>query len=609
MQSYSVKMAGPSILSRSLAILFLIPIVLFSGCGGSSSTPVTVTGPAPTFTSVAPTIAREGVLYTYDMTATTTDNSTVTYSLTGGPTGTAISGSELSWTPTHAEARTANLFTVKATTSNGGTSTQSFTLTPTGFVNGTAVDHAVTGTGIVDFTEDLGASTVEALVPNGKGGFNSFRGTGNSSGDLNIANVPSGYFWLHVMQPVGGTISNNYIWTNASDIDLGTLVTGRPNAAPIHSGVTVATNVGLAVSPKNGDSILWQSPDAGASGAPSGAVTNPYIASFAQTGNLIDSSQGDRAFLVHYTSSAPVANVSLRSIAEDIEYSSLQETDGSTVHLTGNMTAVSGSTTDPVLKLSQFDGIWAGLNNNPNVQRYFDLVDSGYDGTYGYANGVSLIHADMTQTNADIDLGSLTFGVVTSSGIPFYNFIDTATRKFPFNGGTITLLAGSEILSKTLPTSASPIVPLLGLPASPTIDGQSFYYDQTNTSLAPQISWGVPSIGSATYYELILFDITGAQPVQSNFFTNGSGAAIPAGILQTGHTYVLQLVTALDSGMTFSTAPFRHGTSPTFAFSPSGEVTGGVPPGSTKRNSVRGATHDWQLVAGRDGRLHLQEVN
>ncbi len=610
MQSYRVKMAWLSILSRSLAILFLVSAFLFSfGCGSSSTTTTTPAGPAPTFTSVAPTIAREGVLYTYNLTATTTDNSTVTFALTSGPTGATISGGTLSWTPTHAESRIANGFTITATTSKDGTATQTFTLTPTGYVNGTAVDHTVTGTGIADHAEDLSGSTVEALVPNGKGGFNSFKGTSDASGDLSIANVPTGYFWLHVMQPVGGAVSNNYIWTNASDIDLGTLVTGRANAVPIRTGVTVSTNVGLTVSPTSGDTIGFQSPDAGASASPTGTVTNPYIASFPQTGNLIDGSQGDRAFLVHYTHSAPAANVTVHSIAEDIEYTNLQETDGSTVHLTGNMTAVSGSTTDPVINLGLFDTLWAGLNNNPSVQRSFDVVDSGYDGTYGYANGVNLIHSDLSQTNANVDLGSLSFGVVTSGGVPFYNFIDTAPRKFPFPGGTITLLAGSEIISKTLPTSATPIIPILNLPQSPTIDGQNFYYNQTNTSLAPQVSWGPPTIGTATYYELILFDVTSAQPVQYNFYTNGSGAAIPAGILQTGHTYVLQLIAAYDSAMSFSSAPFRHGTAPAFTFAPSGEVTGGVPPGSTTRNSANSTTHSWQLVLGRDERLHLQQVN
>ncbi len=614
MQPYRAKVVGlvpvPHVLLRSLALGLLALALLFSlGCGGSSSTTTTPVGPAPTFTSIAPTIAREGVLYTYDMTTTTTDNSTVTYSLTGGPTGAAISGNTLTWTPTHAQARTSNLFTVKATTSKNGTTTQSFSIVPTGYVNGTAVDHAVTGNGVVDYAEDLSASTIEALVPNGKGAYNTYKGTGTAAGTFSIANVPSGSFLLHITHPVAGTLSNDYVLTSTSDIDVGTLVTGRPDAVPIRTGVTVSTDATLSVPPAGSDTVVWASPDADAFGFPSAQVTQPYIASFPQTGHLIDSSKGDRAFLVHYKGSSPATGVVVSAIAEDIEYTSIQETDGTTLHLpAGQMTAVTGSTTDPVIKLSQFDGIFAGLTNNATVQRNFSLVDTGYAGTYGYADGVPLVYSDLGQITSDIDLGSQSYGLVTSAGVPFFRYLDAGSRKFPYGGGSITLLVGSQVISNVVPSSATPLVPVLGIPRTATVDGTDFYYNQTNTSLAPQVSWGTPSVGTASYSELTIFDITGATASQWNFFTSGNGVAVPSGILQSGHTYVFELTSVNDTGSVFATAPFRHGTSPIFTYAASGVITGGVPPVSTKMNAASPGKRNLRVVPDADGRLRLQQV-
>ena len=596
---------------RSIAVALLIPIILLSlGCGGSSSTTTTApAGPAPTFTSTAPTVSREGVLYTYNLTATTTDNSTVTFTLTTGPAGAAVSGSTLSWTPTHTEARTSNAFTIKATTSNNGTTNQSFTLTPTGNVNGTAVDHAVTGNGVVDYGEDLSSATVEALIPNGKGGYNTQKGSGDSSGNFSIANVPAGSFLLHIVRNVAGTSSNDYVLASASDIDAGTLITGRPDAVPIRTGVTIAANATLSVPPAGGDTVVWASPDARAFGYPSSAVTQPYTASFPQTGNLIDSTKGDRAFLAHYKGSSPATNVVVSSIAEDLEYTSIQETDGTTVHLpAGTMSAVTGSTTDPVIKISQFDPIFSGLTNNAAIQRNFSLVDVGYAGNYGYANGVPLIYSDLSQTAADVDLGSLSYGVVTSAGVPFFNFLDAGSRKFPFTGGNITLLVGSQIVSDVVPTTSTPLVPVLGLPRSPTIDGVDFYSSQTNSSLAPQISWGPPTLGTANYYILTIFDITGASTLQWNFFTNANGVAVPSGILQTAHTYVIQLTTILDTGATFATAPFRQGPTPAYTYTASGVITGGVAPGSTRIGAASTVQRNLVVVPGANGRLHLEQL-
>lgn len=606
MQSSCVSVVRPAV--RSLALLLLAVMVLFSlACGHSSSSTTTTTtvGPAPTFTSKWPTVVQEGVQYSYNITTTTTDNSTVTYKLKSGPSGAAISGSTLTWTPTHAESRIANSFEITATTSKNGTQIQTFSLTPTGNINGTVVDHAVTGNGIQDYPEDLSGVTIEALLPNNNGGYNVMKGSGDSSGNFTVPNIPAGAFFLHLPQNLHGTVSDRYIWTTASDIDAGSLVNGRPDAVAA-SGVTVSTNVTLSVAPNGSDAAYWSSPDVYAVGHPSNSsVTQPFITSFPQTGYLIDSTKGDRAYLTHYKVTSPTANSTAEHIVEDKEYTSLTETNNSTVSLTGAMAAVGGSTTDPVIKVTQFDALFAGLTNTGSVSRQFALYDPGYDASEGFAGGVPLITASIT-SNTDTDLGSLAYGTVTATGVPYYTYTDTGFRTFSGGSGSLTLPVGTMVASNVLPSSSAPIVPVVGIVQSPLINGLDFYTGQTTTTLQPTITWHPPSIGAGTYYVVDIYDLTSLS--SSNvwtFYTNNKSVLVPAGVLQSGHSYVVQITAADDSGDTFNTAPFRTGTSPAYSMTASAVIVAGT---SSSAKRLGASTTKQDLLVTRDvtGKAHVQ---
>ncbi len=573
---YPASVFGPAVRNqvfRTIALLALIPAALFlSACGGSSSSSTTKTGVAPIFTSTAPTaLAREGVQYTYDITAKTTDSSTVTYTVASGPkeatisssststdaNGNTVSSATLTWTPTHAESRTTNTFSIKATTSNNGTASQSFSITPNGNIDGTAVDHAVTGTGLQNYTQDLSGSVVEALLPNGKGGYNTIKGSGDSSGNLTVPNLPTGSFWLHVQQPFFGQMHDNYIWTNASDVDAGALLPGRPDAVA-GTGVMISTNVDLTVTPTTGDSILWSSTDAQAWGTGYPAtVTNPLVATFGQYGNLIDSSKGDRAFLVHYTP----GSTGLAYAVEAKEYDDVTQTNGSTTTLTGTMSAVGGSTTNPVIKITQFDAHYAGLVNTSTVVRYFILEDVGYGGTEGGGTGVPMIYGYLNSVSADTDFGSIPYGIISKSGVPYYGFSDYGDRTVTSGGTTLHFPVGASITSNAVPTSSAAIVPILSEPKNVTIDGKDFLSDQTNVSLTPVVAWNPPATGVPTSYELTVYDMSAPLTSQHHFFTNGNSVIFPTGILQAGGNYAFYLQAMLSQSTTFTAAPFRTGTS------------------------------------------------
>jgi hypothetical protein len=623
MPSYRASVVGPVALDKVLrfvTLALLVPAMLFAlACGGGSSSTTTTVGPAPTFTSTAPQIASEGIQYSYAITTTTTDNSTVTYTMTTGPTGAAITGSTLTWTPTHAQARISNGFTITATTSNSGVFTQTFNITPTGNINGTAVDNAVAGGTLVDYPQDMSSVTVEVLLPNNKGGFNRQAGTGDASGNFTIPNVPAGNYWLHLQHMDNGAVTDNYLYTSASDIDAGQLVIGRPDAVRATSGVTIAAqNIALSVPVTSSDSIAWVSPDANASGAPAGApASQTYSATFPQTGGLINSSKGDSGYLLHYTTSGLITRE-----VESETFPSLTETNGGTVSLTGSMTANTGSTTDPVVKVSEFDAVNTAIPGftAPTVKN-FTMFDSAYDGSNGFlpanlyaASGstpIQLIKILLATVTTDTDFGSIPYGLVTSKGVPFVQCEDLGSRSFSIGGSNYSFQNNGQVtITNVIPSSSNSTFPLVGEPLNPTVDGKDFFTNQGSISGAPQIAWATPTFGAPSSYELTVVNpatLGGANPEIHYFYTFSTGVAIPPGILKANTSYVFILQAMLFQANNFQAAPFRMGTNAAWTSEVSAVMTTNSTGAATVRNRAAASTSRRQVLVtpGANGKLSV----
>jgi hypothetical protein len=620
MPPYRATVVGPTALVRVfrlVALAALIPTVLFSFACGGSSTPVTTVGPGPTFTSIAPQIAQEGVQYSYDIVTTTTDGSTVTYKVASGPSGATITGSALNWTPTHAESRIANSISITATTSTNGTATQTFTVTPTGNIDGMAIDHAIAGGALVDYPQNLSAVTIEVLLPNNKGGYLHIHGTGDSSGNFTVPNIPAGSFLLHLPRTDNGVLTDNYIWSDASDIDAGQLLIGRPGAVHASSGVTIHPNgITLSVSPKSGDSIRWTSPDANASGTPSGTPSTPYSSTFLQSGGLIDSAKGDNGYLLHYTTSGLIT-----SEVESETFSSLTETNGGTVDLTGSMTANSGSTTDPNVKITTFDAVNSAIPGfGGTTLKNFAMFDSGYAGTEGFlpsnlsapmgAAPIVLINIPLASISTDTDFGSISYGVVTTKGVPFVQLVDLGSRSFTIGSSNYTFEnEGQVTITNVISTSSAPVASLLSEPLNPTVDGKSFFSNQGSISTAPQVSWGTPILGTPTAYELTVVNpatLGSATPDTHYFYTFANGVSIPSGVLHANTPYVFILQAMLFQSNAFKTAPFRLGTNAAWTSEVSGVMTPSTGASTVRSqasaSAVRRQVH---VQAGAYGRLEI----
>jgi len=553
---------------RSITIALLLSTIALTGCGGGSSS---VSALPPSFSSTPPAAALEGVLYTYNLAATDPAGGSVSFALSSGPSGAVITGSTLSWTPTHAQSRESNAFIVAAYTTEGGAAVQKFTVTPNGNVNLTAVDHGITGAGLVDYPEYF--SSAEALVPNGSGGYSVIEGTPSILGSTTVANVPPGSFWLNVnVYPFREALNSYYVWTSSSDIDLGQLVLGRQDAVWAPVAEIVNEDIDLKVTAEASDLIDWRSPDAGSLlGIDEGVypLTNPMLTSLRQNGGLIDSSKGDRGFLSH---TRTIGNVTY--VVEYQQFDSLAESNGGSVTLTGGMTVADGSVTDPVIKITQFDAINASVpgSDAPNGFKLFQLFDAGYPGEEGFtANDptaidpgpITLVTASLSQINDDTDLGPIPFQVESTTGIPFMQLSDLDYRTIASGGSTYVGQFGYLIVSSSVPTSASPIVPVLGEPTAVKVDGKDFLANQSNVSLAPQITWAPPTIGAPTGYELTIMSTVQSLPYDSYdtycFYTSENNLSVPPGLLQPGTPYLFFIQAMSYQDGSIEKAPFRMG--------------------------------------------------
>lgn len=224
----------------------------------SATSPIAVTIPNPTFSSVpSTTLAEATATYTYPITATDPAGTAITYSLTTSVTGASISSSTLSWTPTGTPPLTGRemptSFTVKATTALGGTNTQTWTVTPLRAVTLTVIDNFWASAG--KDTEAIPTPIpppVDVIVPGSSTPLVGVLGTDNSGyAYYTFHNVPAGYYWLE-----GGPTEK--FWTNTSSFDVGTDYVGQKlsgNATAMT--LDIAPPTGLTIDPFAAGDAIW----------------------------------------------------------------------------------------------------------------------------------------------------------------------------------------------------------------------------------------------------------------------------------------------------------------------------------------------------------------
>ena len=542
---------------------------------------VTVTAPAPVFSSTPPSTAVEGSVYSYAPAATDPSGTSVTFSLTAAPNGASINSGVVQWTPIQSQSRSSNAFTVTATAATGGSVTQQWTVTPTGTILGTRMISYVTDTGSVDQPGDASTFPIAAFVPDGAG-FTKINGIGLANGTFSIPNVAPGHYWLKH--------GSYYYWTNTSAIDTGYDQQGRSGNTPASGSINF--NLSGSTVWQDSDELHVYSSNANAWNAyptPPWAVGTTALNGLANWQNsTIDPAQGDRLYVTHLsTRTASVAQVQ-----------ALSDVLGPLSTYVGAGTASIGGAMQPV---SQTGSIRANIKGSVfrateismhplsvhEVSTFgLDLQPGGESkGWIGSSPDLVAYSAsihDSGLVDFDVDLGAISYGNPYPSGwkpfvfcryqsyVPYFAQGATASVKvYSYNGSSST----------TLPTSTSAFGPLVGPPDAVSINGSSFFNDHSASGLSPNVSWRAPIVGSATDYRLTIYRLSpdglGGSRIDfiATLCTKGTSLVVPPEVLQSGMTYVFKLASVYLPGRDIERSPYRRAFPDGYAETSSGTVT------------------------------------
>ena len=560
----SITSAGVYTAPASTGTFHVIATSQANSAKSGSATATVNAAPQPNFTSTPGTSASEGQVYSYTVAATDPAGGEVTYALTSGPTDATLDGSVLSWTPSHAQSRVENNFTITATTTEGATATQAFSVTPTGNINGTnnVVGYSATGKMVEPETN---ISSVLAFIPDGKGSYTTITGTAGP-GTFTIPDVPAGYFLLQVNAGNG----NILLWTSTSDVDLSTAYAGRlnptfPTSTPTlninftnpiggYDCYLIVPNLGPWVYINEADfytcNATWKYADYWTDALPDPAKGDQtYIYLYQGIDNLLNGMWGGNIF----ASSAGPLNLSIPD-GGNVNFS------GSTVvePLNGTVRANLG-----VAQLTTLaKGVQPGFPED-TARPYFFIGVQPFTTDYYLGNWFGPVNRNTylfqvaplrlspnSQTfDTDADLGDIKYSnPFPSSWATFAALQIEGKISYTADGSSspTTVNGGLGTYSLTMPTSGSPIEPLVGPATSIKINGADFFQDQSNIGTQPVVSWSPPSSGTPDGYSLSVVQLksVGTDSKVGNvytIYTTQTSVTIPPGLLETGYAYFFQL--------------------------------------------------------------------
>jgi hypothetical protein len=575
--------------------VFLLSLFL-AGCGSASNSVMNPPPGNPQFSSTAPATAQEGILYTYEITATSPNMSAVTFTLTQGPTGASISGSTLSWTPTHVQSRTANQFTVTASTAAGGTANQTWSVSPTGTIVITSVTTYWTANGSMNVTHVWPASQPypAALVPQSDGSLTRLQGSTNPDGTFGIPDVPAGYYWLQ-LSPVAT------YWTSTSNFDAGNDVVGTP----LKEITQTTTNFDFSLSgldSTQGDLLTAQPNSQGLlfgfiALTFGGQTTLNFNESV--TSN-IDFSQINTIFFGQYK---PVTSGSFIGVAlgPELTDSNVTFTNGSTNTISGTLTPSPQAS----IPLNIKGSVWAAELQNVapvtptplltdfsvSVQPFVTdrLASSLIPGILG--PNLTLL-APVTQLSSrvpvlnyycqsssgliinppiqlplpppiltDQDFGIISYGdPYPNAWLRMFQICQQASVQIPRPNSSVTDTF-QLAYGQTTAIPSAPVAPIVGPVQNPMLGSSNIFQPTTLNSTSETLTWTAPSGMQPFGYYVAIFQLEtllsgNTQYVEiARLGTAKTTMSVP--FLTAGNTYIFQIVTSVDGVANMETSPNR----------------------------------------------------
>lgn len=585
---------SPSKVVLSLSLLTLA----LSGCGGGTSSPPPP--PSITFTSTPVTSAEEGVQYSYQLAATSSNSSAVTFTLTTAPSGAALSGNTISWTPTHAQSRTSNSFTVSATAAGGGSASQSWTVTPNGIVNITAVVTYWTPSGSINENPQWIASNPfpAALVPQSDGSLQRLQGAANPDGSFSIPNVPAGYYWLQINP------NANY-WTQTSDFDFGQDAIGRLLSISSQISTTFSFSIsGLQPSGQTGDILYPQSDFRGFllpyfTLQPNTTTFNGIVS----VNSNIDWSKIDTLYLSEYLLGT-MGNFNGYVLGPTQTLTGLTFTNGGTNSIVGTLSLNSSAASVP-LDISGSAWATSASSAGPGtptpafsdfaafVQPYVndrlaaptsplllgpDLAllrpaapttnSIPFPSSYGCElsvqalNNLPPLNLGVAPIITDVDYGTLPYNdPYPSNWLRMFQYCQVSAVSFPRPNSTVTdTFYVTNKQTTALPSG--PVAPILSPVQSPLLNGASLFKSATLNSTNVTISWAPPATGQPYGYTVEVYQLVTLSTGATGYATAGiygtAKTSLTIPFISPSNTYVFAILAASDASANIEKNPLRH---------------------------------------------------
>jgi hypothetical protein len=465
------------------------------------------------------------------------------------------------------------MISIASYAATGDERNQSLNPPSTRTVSGTRIGHYKNGAVPVD----LSTTTIAALVPNGSGGYNVLNGSGTSSGTFSIPNVPTGLYLLQI----GAT----YVWTGKSVVDADYIADYRSDIVPANPNTTTITfDLGNLhawqqtdylelVCPNN---LTFEGPFPGTVGETTFTGTFPYF------GNLSVASEGDQYYIGQLITEN-VGGYPFTGLGRYFAPLKFNQAQGSDTPINGTFKTVARSLKF-VANINGADLAAEALAANPAavlVQTSAGL--SVYPGSFAHGQNTDTTDLVIQQSPPFLmtngNLGQVSYGDPYPSKWPkyvAYYWLANTSYTAPGATNSAALLTYTYGITLTLPTSTSPIKPLVGVVNSPSVNGKNFFTNQTGVGVTPILRWSPPSVGTANNYTVSIYQLSNSGGNTlitdiANFYTQGKSLRVPSGVLSAGQAYVFVVNAWYIPGVNFAKTPFMSGSTDALA-----EVTSGV---------------------------------
>ncbi len=411
-----------------------------------------------------------------------------------------------------------------------------------------------TPAGEVSVPQDLSSVGLEAIQPNGQGGFVHYPGVGLADGTFSIAGVPPGPFYAFVLGSGGAPTAG--LWTTNEFLDLRSLKAGRAD------GVLATKDQALLAL-----SIL---------GPLAGQTTR--MQAIIPTLGLAQEQLGTGS-----TYRFPWKGLPLADDAKDELWAvglATQTAAGTAVTTIAGALEVPAFAIAPTSETRKDVTLAATLANQTatwqvNADAYANLLPSINPAVNAASRG--LLRVDLLAQPLGFDLGPLpqwplVLGFSTSQT---GSLVDSGALRygdpFPSTWGRFVRLRQEFTFDLVVPGLPQPTritdaiqelwpqniwpaavrTPILGPVVQGRLNGQDFFNPQAHVGLTPTLNWTVRLQDHPTYYVVTLFKVNpsdGSLSSRLEVTTETASLAVADGLLETGSQYVARIEVVFSNG-------------------------------------------------------------